>query len=122
MLGIAEKLVIDRGLDWAFCDTDSLAIVRTDGISRKEFRRQVDDIIKAFETLNPYRKQESILKLEKINSSSDPNVSDVLYCYAISAKRYALFNLDRDGNPVLRKASAHGLGHLVPPYGDDDDE
>ncbi|MGE0621622.1 MAG: hypothetical protein AB7I04_01860 [Pseudomonadales bacterium] len=39
-----------------------------------------------------------------------------LYCLAISAKRYALFNLDRRGNPILRKASAHGLGHLIEPY------
>ena len=32
-----------------------------------------------------------------------------------SAKRYALFNVER-GKPVLRKASAHGLGHLLDPY------
>ncbi len=40
-----------------------------------------------------------------------------LYCFAVSAKRYALFNLSNDGNPILRKASAHGLGHLIAPYG-----
>jgi hypothetical protein len=39
-----------------------------------------------------------------------------LYVWAISAKRYALFNLDADGGPILRKASVHGLGHLLPPY------
>jgi hypothetical protein len=27
MLAIAEKLTLDGGLDWAFCDTDSIAIV-----------------------------------------------------------------------------------------------
>ena len=27
-----------------------------------------------------------------------------------------LFNLDEQGRPQLRKASAHGLGHLRPPY------
>ena len=38
-----------------------------------------------------------------------------LYSYAISAKRYALFN--RTGKKIiLRKASAHGLGHLLDPY------
>ena len=35
-----------------------------------------------------------------------------LYCYTISSKRYVLFNLDAKGRPILRKASAHGLGHL----------
>jgi hypothetical protein len=39
-----------------------------------------------------------------------------LFCFAISAKRYALFNIDPDGRPVIRKASAHGLGHLRAPY------
>jgi hypothetical protein len=42
-----------------------------------------------------------------------------LYVLAVSAKRYALFNLDAKGRPIIRKASAHGLGHLVAPYGDD---
>jgi hypothetical protein len=43
-----------------------------------------------------------------------------LHCLAISAKRYALFTINADGKPVLRKASAHGLGHLRPPYEDND--
>jgi hypothetical protein len=34
----------------------------------------------------------------------------------VSAKRYVLFNLDRESRPVIRKASAHGLGHLLAPY------
>ncbi len=41
-------------------------------------------------------------------------------CLAISAKRYVLFDRDDDGRPVIRKASAHGLGHLLPPYPDSD--
>jgi len=43
-----------------------------------------------------------------------------LFCVAVSAKRYVLFNLDARGRPVLRKASAHGLGHLRPPYDEND--
>jgi len=35
----------------------------------------------------------------------------------VSAKRYVLFNLDAAGRPVVRKPSAHGLGHLRPPDG-----
>ena len=26
MLAITERLVLDEGLDWAFCDTDSMAL------------------------------------------------------------------------------------------------
>ena len=39
-----------------------------------------------------------------------------LYAYAISAKRYALFNIDDVSAPIIRKASQHGLGHLLAPY------
>jgi hypothetical protein len=35
--------------------------------------------------------------------------------WAVSAKRYALFNIE-NGQPIIRKASAHGLGHLQAPY------
>ena len=46
--------------------------------------------------------------------------TEPLYCFPISAKRYALFNVDADRQPILRKASAHGLGHLIDPYGESD--
>ena len=35
----------------------------------------------------------------------------------MSAKRYVLFNRDRNGAPVVRKASAHGLGDVELPTG-----
>jgi hypothetical protein len=38
-----------------------------------------------------------------------------LYCYVISAKRYALFNVDGDGRPLLCKWSEHGMGRLLNP-------
>lgn len=120
VLGIAEKLTIDFGLDWAFCDTDSLAITKPEDLSRTEFRKRARKVIDWFVPLNPYRKPGSILQIEDINYGIGSNELEPLYCFAISAKRYALFNLDFDGNPVLRKASAHGLGHLIEPYTDDD--
>jgi transcriptional regulator with XRE-family HTH domain len=43
-----------------------------------------------------------------------------LLCFGVSAKRYVLFNLGRDGHLTIRKASAHGLGHLLAPYSEDD--
>lgn len=44
-----------------------------------------------------------------------------LFCFAISAKRYALFNLDGHKKAIIRKASAHGLGHFAAPYGDEEE-
>jgi hypothetical protein len=115
MLGIAEKLTLDLGLDWAFCDTDSLALVRPDSLSRQEFHKRTSQVVDWFAPLNPYRKPGSILKVEDLNRGIGSDKMEPLYCYAISAKRYALFN--RTGNKiVLRKASAHGLGHLLDPY------
>ena len=115
MLGIAEKLTLDRDLDWAFCDTDSLALVRPDGMARREFHRRAQGVIDWFVPLNPYRKPGSILRVEDLNRTIGSEKMEPLYCYAISAKRYALFNRTRN-KIVLRKASAHGLGHLLDPY------
>ena len=38
----------------------------------------------------------------------------------ISAKRYVLFNIDKNKQIIIRKASAHGLGHLMAPYREND--
>jgi hypothetical protein len=64
----------------------------------------------------------SILEFEDQNFVLDASRRkwlEPLYCAAISAKRYALFNLDSAGEPIIRKASAHGLGHLLPPYSEE---
>lgn len=120
MLGIAERLAIDNGLDWAFCDTDSMAFARPDGMTDVQFQRRVRRIQKWFQALNPYNGAGDLLKLEDANFAvSDGKITGELrplFIWAISAKRYALFNIDDDGRPILRKASAHGLGHLLPPY------
>jgi hypothetical protein len=116
MLGIAELKTDELGLDWVFCDTDSLAIARPECMSRNEFIKRTQQIIDWFRRLNPYRKRESILKIENINFGIDSKALEPLYCFAISAKRNVLFNLDANEQPIIRKASAHGLGHLIDPY------
>jgi hypothetical protein len=116
MLGIAEKKTLDLGLDWAFCDTDSLAIIRPRGMARKEFHRRAQCVVDWFAPLNPYARQGSILRLEDLNRGIGSVKMEPLHCFAISAKRYVLFNLSSDNRPILRKASAHGLGHLLDPY------
>ncbi|WOR15328.1 hypothetical protein RYZ27_01450 [Hyphomonas sp. FCG-A18] len=115
MLSITERLGSDRGLSWAFCDTDSLALARPEGMSRDEFRKRVHEIVDWFAGLNPYEKKGSILQIEDVNCVPKKKTLEPLYCYAISAKRYTLFNMGADG-PLIRKASAHGLGHLMRPY------
>ncbi|WP_417494470.1 hypothetical protein [Maricaulis sp.] len=121
MLALAESEASAQGLGWVFCDTDSLAMARPDGMSRAEFRLRADRVSEWFNPLNPYRKSGSILQMEDVNYAADETGRlEPLYAYAVSSKRYALFNTDAEGRPVIRKASAHGLGHLVAPYGEND--
>jgi hypothetical protein len=117
MLAIAERLACNAGIDWAFCDTDSMAFARPHAMSEDEFVRRAQVVRGWFDALNPYETKGELLKLEDANFSLDGSGSlEPLYCFAVSAKRYALFNLDTNGRPVIRKASAHGLGHLMAPY------
>ena len=124
MLGIAERLAADAGLDWAFCDTDSMAFAKPPEVEDLEFHRHVADIRAWFNVLNPYEGAGDLLKLEDANfeliDGTRTDTLSALFVWAISAKRYALFNIDNAGRPVLRKASAHGLGHLMAPYSDAD--
>jgi len=120
MLGIAEVLCLERGLDWAFCDTDSLAIAKPENMDQSEFFERAQSICDWFSALNPYEKKGPIFKIEEANfqlGSEDENSQlEALYSYCISAKRYALFNIGKSGEIVIRKASAHGLGQYLPPY------
>jgi len=105
MLAILERCVTDLGGTWAFCDTDSMAIVATrngglvaccsggningpDGpaVLALSFD-QVDEIRERINALNPYNRDvvPDILKLEAQS-----------WCYSISAKRYGLFTHDDD--------------------------
>jgi hypothetical protein len=116
MLAIAERLILDEGLEWAFCDTDSMAIAKPQEMPEAEFYEKVDCIVGWFKKLNPYNFPGSILKIEGVNYSvEDPQKREPLFVWAVSAKRYALLNIE-NGLPVIRKASAHGIGHLQAPY------
>lgn len=119
MLAITECQIEAQGLEWAFCDTDSMAIAKPGGITDGEFRQRVEAITEWFAALNPYAFGGSILKIEEENFSLEIDEPTRLYCWAISSKRYALFNLS-EGRPIMRKVSAHGLGHLRSPYNADD--
>jgi hypothetical protein len=147
MLAMLERCVSDAGGTHAFCDTDSMGIVATEhgGLvpcpggpqhlsdGREAIRAlswaEVEAIRDRFAALNPYDEDPydpavvpgSILKVEDENFD-EARQRRQLYCYAISAKRYALYNLDADGRPVLRKWSEHGLGHLLNPTDPDSED
>ena len=120
MLALAQWRAGQEGLGWAFCDTDSLALSKPDGIDDPEFHASATRVSDWFAPLNPYGFSSSILKLENVNFAPGAKNHEPLYCYAIASKRYALFNIDCEGRAHIRKASAHGLGHMIEPYGDDD--
>ncbi len=116
MLAITERLILDHGLEWAFCDTDSMAIAKPTQMTEADFYAKVDDIAAWFAHLNPYEFPGSILKIEDVNYSLENSKKpEPLFVLAVSAKRYALFNIEND-RPIIRKASAHGLGHFQAPY------
>ena len=120
MIAIAERLAIGEGLSWAFCDTDSLALAQPDGTDDAEFLDRAEQVRSWFNKLSPYAGEEELFKIEdqnfRIGLDGKPTKElELLYCWAVSAKRYVLFNI-KDGRPVIRKASAHGLGHLMSPY------
>jgi hypothetical protein len=160
LLAITEKLVTDAGGAWAMCDTDSMAIVATEhggavpcpgGHDRTPNGQpaitalswaQVTGICDRMRSLNPYggvAGTKSILEMESENLDLDTREQRQLYCYSISSKRYCLYNLTADGDPVIRggtspdqhperemsdratirKRSDHGLGYLINPVDPD---
>jgi hypothetical protein len=122
LLAVTEKLITDKGLDWALCDTDSMAIAKPDSMGTEEFLAAARSVVEWFTDLNPYQSKGPLLKIEDVNFGLDDASGDLcpLYCLAVSAKRYVLFNQVDGGNPIIRKASAHGLGHLRAPYAERD--
>jgi hypothetical protein len=129
MLALTERLALEHGLNWAFCDTDSMALANAGRLPFEEFTARVRKICGWFTHLNPYERDPekapvSILEIEDQNFSTEKGKEkelEPLFCFAISAKRYALFNVDGRGKPVIRKASAHGLGHYAAPYGEEEE-
>jgi hypothetical protein len=149
MLALLEKSVSDLGGTYAMEDTDSMFIVATEhggivpcpggpyrindgppGILALSWMQVDDEIIQRFAPLNPYQRDAvpgSVLKLEDDNhegGDSETGKRRQIYCYAISAKRYALFEWNSKGVAVLLRDgvnnhedrwSEHGLGHLLNP-------
>lgn len=143
MLALLEYCVSELGGTYAMEDTDSMAIVSTkkggtvscDVSTIKALSwRQVRQISERFASLNPYARDAipgSVLKIENDNFEPQTGVQRQLYCFAISAKRYALFVQDSKQIPVLLREgvnneqdrwSEHGLGHLLNPTDPDNED
>ena len=121
MLALAESMAIEGGLDWAFCDTDSMAFVKPNGMADDKFFGRVQAIVDRFAALNPYDFGGSILKMESENfrNVDGQKVLHPLFVLPVSANRYCAFNIE-NGFPVIRKASTHGVGQYLAPYKDED--
>lgn len=127
MLGLLQRNVTALGGTWAFCDTDSMAIVATEtggpvnpddpsGMHALSWH-DVQGIVDRFAALNPYDPiavPGSILETEDENFDADGNRHQ-LWCYAISSKRYALYTQAPDGVRTMVKVSESGIGHLLNP-------
>lgn len=118
MLALAEVRAEVQGLSWAFCDTDSMAIAKPGGMEIPEFFEKAMAVCAWFNPLNPYEQKGHLFKIENANKKPKSEELEPLYAFCISSKRYVLFNYGDDGRPVIRKASAHGLAHFLPPYPD----
>jgi hypothetical protein len=134
MLALLEQAVLDAGGSYVFTDTDSMAIVATEagglipcpgGPLRNDQGREavralsyveIDQIRERLNALKPHDTsvRDDLLKLEAHNFDPTTGERRQLYAYAISAKRYALYNLI-DGGWLPRRCSEHGLGHLLDP-------
>jgi hypothetical protein len=108
MLPMTERLLLDAGLDWAFCDTDSMAVAKPMGMGQETFFAKAKSVADWFTPLNPYEIKGPLLKIEDVNYAIGSKKLAPLYCLAISSKRYVLFNLDEQRRPIIRKASAYG--------------
>ena len=145
MLALLETCVTRLGGTFAMEDTDSMAIVATargglvpcqggphklcDGSQAIKALSwaQVKGIAKRFELLNPYDRTAvpgSVLKIEDCNFDPKTGKQRQIWCFAISAKRYALLLKNKSNSPVLLRRgqnsddnhwSEHGLGHLLNP-------
>lgn len=100
LLASAEALLLKNEGYLAYTDTDSVFISPS----------HVEVLQGFFRTLNPYTEATESIKVEDDKSK---NPLHNVWFYGISAKRYVLYDFDETSKDILiRKHSAHGLGHL----------
>lgn len=101
LLASAEALLLKNDGYLAYTDTDSVFVSPS----------HVELLQAFFRSLNPYSEVSETIKVEDDKKSKKPLHN--VWFYGISAKRYVLYDYDETtGNILIRKHSAHGLGHL----------
>jgi hypothetical protein len=93
-----------------------MAIAKPEGMSNETFFATARSVCDWFTPLNPYEKKGPLFKIEDANYAAGG--SGLRRCFASRFRRsdtLCSITIGR-GHPVIRKASAHGLGHLLPPY------
>lgn len=111
LLAMLEAEVTAAGGTFAFCDTDSLAIVCGTNCPKDIpclRPRQVRALLAKFDQLSPYSSG-SIATLLKNEYPSEKD----LRCFAISAKRYVLYTMTETGRIRIVKPSESALGAIV---------
>jgi hypothetical protein len=123
LLAMTEKAGADRGLDYAMCDTDAMAFVRPDGMARDRFHAAIQEISNSFEAISPYEGTKKFLKIEdRCFSLKRKDEYEPLFFLGLGNKRYAEFNVDHNGTPVIRHAAVIALGDVCEPPGYDPEE
>ncbi len=122
LLAIAQTLAAKEGrqIPYAFCDTDSLCFAKPAHLSREEFQAHVESICGELQNLSPFSDGEPFLKIEDENYERKKKTPKPLYCVAVSAKRYAIYNIIDGadtglGRYDIRKFSAHGMPDITEP-------
>ena len=67
LLALAEQLAAEAGIDWAYCDTDSMSFTRPARWSRPRFVTAVNTIRTRLQPLYPFDDGGDLLKLEATN-------------------------------------------------------
>jgi len=134
MLALLERCVTDAGGTYAFCDTDSMAIVATetgglvscangphvnpegDAAVCALSVAEVEAIRQRFASLNPYDPAAIRGSILRVTDAHVGETGAIISrsCYVISAKRYTFFECQGEALTVL-DPSEHGLGHLLNP-------
>jgi len=121
ILALLEHEITRQDGNWAFCDTDSMAVVTDftdEGLPGTLPPQLVDQIVNRFASLCPYDFGGSILKIEDENYAIGSDEREALWGLVISAKRYVLGNFTAEGEFIIRRLSEHGLGTYQDPEGD----
>ena len=119
LLAIAQALGAQQRIPYAFCDTDSVCFARPEHLDPAAFEKHVRKICEDLQILSPFSGGEPFLEVEDENYERKTKSLKPLFCAAVSAKRYALYNVIDGaaglGRYDIRKFSAHGVPDITEP-------